>query len=84
MYYLIGIVAIALGAWILYLANKKKLDLLEYEFNNTTDGVVVQFSDYKESLRHEGRKKRVDLVGNVGILLLIAGVVFFLAAISGL
>ena len=83
MYLLIGIVATALGAWIMYSANKKKTDLLEYEFNNTTDGGVVQFSDYKESLRHEGRKRRADLVASVGILLTVVGVAFVLVAISG-
>ena len=67
---MLGFIIILLGGYIAY-RGYKKLDLLKkYEFENTSQGGVVEFESYEKSKNHESKKV-------IGRITFFAGIIAF-------
>ncbi|MFC3416348.1 hypothetical protein [Algoriphagus hitonicola] len=76
---MIGFIIILLGG---YIASRgyKKLDLLKkYEFENTTQGGVVEFDSYEKSKNHESKKAMGRITFFAGIIVFWIGFLFMVA-----
>lgn len=74
-----GFIILLLGGYIAY-RGYKKLDLLKkYEFENTTQGGVVEFESYEKSKTHESKKVIHRIVFFFGILVFWIGFLIMLA-----
>ncbi len=59
---------------------KYRLD--KYEFENRTDGGVVQFRDFGAAQFHRFQRFLIGIVGSIGVLAVLAGIVAVLAAFT--
>lgn len=79
-YLILAGVAFAAGIFLIVRANALKHEIQRYEFNNTTDGGVVQFKDYEESIAHKRKGGRVILLLIASAIPITAGIFSLLAA----
>ncbi|WP_297336636.1 hypothetical protein [Algoriphagus sp.] len=67
---MVGFIITFLGAYLAF-RGYKMLDLLKkYEFENTTQGGVVEFDSYEKSKKHESKKV-------IGRIIFFAGISVF-------
>ena len=70
----IGIGVIVIAIWMLRRASKAFHVVEKYEFENRTDGGVVQFTSYEASLAHQARRGRAGCSVQVAAILGLVGV----------
>jgi len=68
-----GVIIMAIGVLINLYARKLLRPYEEYEFRNRSDGGVVQFESLQASKRHEWKKRWVNTLGGIGILIAALG-----------
>lgn len=74
-----GFILILIGGYIAF-RGYKKLDLLKkYEFENTTQGGVVEFDSYEKSKNHESKKVTGRVIFFAGIIVFWIGFLFMVA-----
>lgn len=67
---------------ILALAIYWKYRLDKYEFENRTDGGVVQFRDFGAAQFHRFQRFLIGIVGSVGVLAVLGGILAVLAVFT--
>lgn len=77
----LGIFLLVLGVIKIRKSSKVMDDLKRYEFENTTDGGTVKFTNYEESQNHEINKKRAELVAALSVFSMFFGVIFLSIAL---
>lgn len=71
---IIGALCFVVGVALMTIAIRGERRLRMYEFNNRTDGGVVQFQTYEASEQHERRRVWLDLLAKISIWPILAGV----------
>lgn len=71
---LILIAVFGLGVWILSAGYRRLREVSKYEFENRTDGGVVQFSDHAASIRHAQKAYIGLMLRNIGVPIVVVGV----------
>ncbi len=72
-----------LGLVLYIIAGKMKYKASKYEFENRTDGGVVEFDSFESSNKHQNKGCLVQFLGGLGMLLM-GGSGIFLAFIFGM
>ena len=72
---ILGIFLIVIGLPFMIISIRGERRLQEYEFNNRTDGGVVQFQNFKDSERHDQKRAWFDLLGKIGIWPFVLGAI---------
>lgn len=73
--FLIGLITFSIGTILLVISIRGERRLRIYEFNNRTDGGVVQFPSYEASERHERKHMWLGLLAKISIWPILAGVI---------
>lgn len=69
------------GLRLLLKAGRMGHDIGKYEFENRTDGGVVQFESYEDAKRHKLRREGSGCLGSTGLALLVVGGMMSLLAL---
>ena len=80
VWWIISCVLIGLGTWLVWSGSKNLRMLEKYEFENRTEGGVVQFNDFEASERHENKKKWYRSLMNIGgciVVIVLCTTMFF-------
>lgn len=72
---MIGLLVLAGGVFLFYLGYRLKSRLDRYEFENRTDGGVVQFESFGASQAHARNQRGAQMIMVAGALVLFAGIV---------
>lgn len=79
---IIGCVLIPLGIWTAWSATQRKKKYEAYEFENRTDGGVVQFQTYEASKKHKLNKDWCDFFIKLGVWLVVIGVLLSITILT--
>ncbi len=72
--FMISLLVLVAGGLLLALFIRTHHQIKRYEFDNMTDGSVVQFESYEASRHHKKRRWLNDAIGRLGMLLFGFGV----------
>lgn len=75
---LLGWLLIFAGLGLAYYSISLSRSVAKYEFENMTDGGVIQFESFKQSNWHEFKKRSVKLLWGVAALLVVFGGMVFI------
>lgn len=67
----VGLILLVGGGAMVWKGSRLIRQLQKYEFEHRTDGGVVEFDTFEESLRHKGRGSKAVVV------LIVGGLMFF-------
>lgn len=73
-------IALVVGGFVmLWMGTTRHRGLKKYELNHSRDGRVVHFDTYQDFNKHESRKKDAEWTASVGLVLILAGGIGFIA-----
>ena len=78
----VGFLFVALGIFLFSKGRKINLECEKYEFENRTNGGVIQFKDFKESKRHEAKKQSARIFGNLSMFAFLVGLILVFGGLS--
>jgi hypothetical protein len=76
--FVIGLILFGIGTIFLIISIRGERRLRVYEFNNRSDGGVVQFPNYEASERHERKHMWLGLLAKISIWPILAGVLLMI------